>query len=161
MNDIKNGKGKLILSDGSFYEVSFENGVMSGPGTYTDASGKSRSTMFYYGMEVRMDEQNPDCYNLMWLNLLFCLLAIGFLATYFALFYNYNSTMYLVLAIIFYIVQISETFCGRTWGFLNNIEPVNVAIPIINNFRSKYPIVEFHMQNYHYEWRPHTVHRQG
>ena len=134
---------------------------MNGPGYYTDATGKQRQTMFHWGLEVRMDEQNPDCYNLMWLNFIFSATFIGMLVAYIINYYTYNGTTFLILSIIFYVAVIIETFCSRTWKFLTNIEPSSSAIPIINNYRAKYPIVQYNMQNYHYEWRAHTVHRKG
>ena len=74
-NDVKHGRGRLYLPDGSYYEVNYENGLMNGPGTHTDMMGKVTETRFYYGLEMKVAEQNPDCYNNMLLNLF---LVIGF-----------------------------------------------------------------------------------
>jgi len=67
--------------------------------------------------------------------------------------YDPNYSMYLMFGIICYLIVICESFCAKTYKFLINLDESNNVMPIINKFRTLYPIVLFKIQNYHYEYR--------
>lgn len=60
---------------------------------------------------------------------------------------------------IVYIGMLIETFCGRTYKFMDNVEASARVGKVVNEVRVKPPELKFTIQNYHIE--THYHHRNG
>jgi hypothetical protein len=50
---------------------------MHGQGTITEPNGKKSEATYYYDLEIKLSDQNPDCYNHFYLNIILVILTIG------------------------------------------------------------------------------------
>lgn len=122
-----------------------------GRGTYTDPAGKVHECIFYLDCEIRLGDQNPDCWGLAPLNAILALSAVGLVAAYLNTPPYENGEGYLIGAAIFYIIMLIETCCTSTASFLKNIITYEEAQHHLNRQRQHPPVVKFSIQNYHYD----------
>ena len=98
--------------------------------------------MFYNDLEIKMGDQNPDCYNLMPLNLFIVVLFILFVC--FSIQSNSKDrSVYIAFAVIIYILLVVETAMSRTYAFLSHIKPADHITCHINDLRMKPPLVNY------------------
>lgn len=90
-----------------------------------------------------MSEQNPDCYNYFWINLILVCSTIGFFMAYRSEKGHKDSNTWIVVATILYFIMLIESFVGKTCSFLSNIESADRGREVINEVRIKPPSVEF------------------
>ncbi len=58
-----------------------------------------------------------------------------------------------MIGVILYFVMICESYCSRTYAYLDNIENADASEQVVNQTRMAAPQIHFRMQNYHYETR--------
>jgi hypothetical protein len=76
-NDEKHGKGSLRFPDGRVIETTWEHNKMHGAGAIIMSDGRRIPATYVYDLEIRLNEQNPDCYNYFFVNLIFVLITIA------------------------------------------------------------------------------------
>ena len=128
---MRSGEGELRFSDGGIVRTTFKDDLKHGKGSFTDAAGKIHETIYYMDCEIRLGDQNPDCWGLAPLN--FVLSVLVLILVYLYLITPYNGEGYLVGAIIFYIFLLIETCCTSTASFLSNITSFQTALEHLNN----------------------------
>ncbi len=80
--DMKHGDGKMTFPDNRVITTTWELNRMHGPGISQDATGKRSEATYYYDLEIKLADQNPDCYNHFWANLLLVAISVGFFYGY-------------------------------------------------------------------------------
>lgn len=71
---LKEGKGELILSNGDRILATWIKDKKNGVGQHISGD-KTHECIFDNDLEIRLADQNPDCYNLMPLNLILVLIS--------------------------------------------------------------------------------------
>ena len=110
--------------------------------------------MYFNDMEIKLGDQNPDCYNFMPLNLL---LVLFFIYTVHLCIQNRgteNHKLYVLLAIFAYILMVAEGMRSRTAAYLSNIKPADYVTCHINEMKMKSPQINYFIENYHTEDNP-------
>jgi hypothetical protein len=97
-----------------------------------DASGRKSEATYYYDLEIKLADQNPDCFNYFWVNLGLVLITAGLvygwsqIDAYAGGTYDRkkeeSKNIMIGFICAFYIGMIIESFCSRTFSFFNNIE---------------------------------------
>ena len=70
------GNGELLMKEGDIIRTTWVNGKKNGKGTITNKDGKVFDVQYYNDLEIKLADQNPDCYDKSVLNMILCLLAL-------------------------------------------------------------------------------------
>mmetsp|Transcript_14520 Transcript_14520/g.14128 ORF Transcript_14520/g.14128 Transcript_14520/m.14128 type:complete len:132 (+) Transcript_14520:431-826(+) len=125
--------------DGTQIKSTWEEDHVTGDGVIIDKDGGSHQATFYRDLEIVLEDQNSDCFNLFPLNLALCLITL-ILIFYCVTVDDYGASVTLgIFAGFFYIGMLAESFCGRTYSFLSHISDAHRAAEMINGCRANPP----------------------
>jgi hypothetical protein len=118
----------MTFSDGKVIQTTWVNGRMHGEGTTTDPHGKKSDATYFNDLEIRLSDQNPDCFQSAYLNLIFVIIFWACIVTY----SQGENGLAIMGAILFYLIMLCETCCSKTKKFLDTIESADRITELIN-----------------------------
>jgi hypothetical protein len=114
---LKNGQGSMQYPNGEVISCGFKNNLRHGRGFITDVKGKEGECLYFNDCEVRLGDQNPDCFGYAPVNFFLSLISL----ILFGYYYVYYDDGALIFGFIFYIIMLIETCCSSTNSYLRNI----------------------------------------
>ena len=82
-NDMRSGEGEIRFTDTTIVRTTFKDDMKHGKGSMTDPSGKIHECIYYMDCEIRLGDQNPDCWGLAPLNFVLSLIVLILVYVYF------------------------------------------------------------------------------